>query len=200
VTRRTAEVRLDTLLRTACDVIIERGLASTRTADVAAAAGVSQALVFYHFETKDKLVARAFEYAAEQDLARLEAVLTSNAGPLEKLRKILKTYTPTGNSKAWEMWLDGWAEAKRIPELERASRNLDLRWREALAEVITAGVTSDVFDCQDPHGAAWRIAALMEGLAIQVTVHERIITRRQIGEWIRLGAAREIGVTPDQLT
>ncbi len=179
---------------------MERGLASTRTADVAAAAGVSQALVFYHFETKDKLVAKAFEYAAEQDLARLEAVVASPAGPLEKLRKILKTYPPTGHSKAWEMWIDGWAEAKRIPELERASRRLDVRWRDAMAGVIKAGVAADLFTCGDPIGAAWRIASLVEGLAVQFTVHERIITRRQLGDWVRLSAARELGLTPEQLT
>ena len=51
VDRRPAQLRLDELLRTACDVIVQRGLANTRAADVAAAAGVSQALVFYHFES-----------------------------------------------------------------------------------------------------------------------------------------------------
>src|SRR3954470_21311460 len=98
VTRRAGEIRLDALLRTACDVIAERGLANTRTADVAHAAGVSQALVFYHFATKERLLAQAFSYAAEQDLARLDAVVSSNATPLDKLRKILKLYAPTGSS------------------------------------------------------------------------------------------------------
>src|SRR5262249_49781882 len=95
VTKRTAEVRLDGLLRTACDVIVERGLANTRAADVAAAAGVSQALVFYHFATKEQLLARAFSWAAEQDLQRLDALLTSAASPLEKLQKILRSYAAT---------------------------------------------------------------------------------------------------------
>src|SRR3954462_4965071 len=84
VTRRSAEVRLDSLLRTACDVIVDRGLANTRTADVASAAGVSQALVFYHFSSKERLLAQAFSYAAEQDLGRLDAVLSSEASPLQK--------------------------------------------------------------------------------------------------------------------
>ena len=75
MTRRAAEVRLDALLRTACDVVVERGLANARTADVAQAAGVSQALVFYHFATKDRLLAEAFAYAVEQDLTRLDAVM-----------------------------------------------------------------------------------------------------------------------------
>jgi len=193
-------VRLDTLLRTACDVIVRRGLGNTRTADVAAAAGVSQALVFYHFDSKEKLLARAFGYAAEQDLARLDAVLGSPAGPLEKLRRILRIYGPTaGNSKAWEMWIDGWAQSLRVPELEKVIRRLDLRWKEAITGVIETGVATGVFDCADPGGAAWRIAALIDGLTIQLTVHDRLVSRRQLADWVRVGVARELGLVPEQL-
>jgi AcrR family transcriptional regulator len=199
VTRRSAEVRLDALLRTACDVISQRGLARTRTSDVAAAAGVSQALVFYHFQTKDKLVARAFAFAAEQDLARVEAVIASPATPLEKLRRILRLYLPSSGSKAWEMWIEGWAESMRVQELERVSRALDLRWKEALTEVIAAGAANGDFDCADPNGAAWRIIGLIDGLAVQVTVHDRAISRRQLGDWVRQAAAQELGLKPAQL-
>ncbi|MEU8073728.1 MULTISPECIES: TetR/AcrR family transcriptional regulator [unclassified Micromonospora] len=199
MTRRAAEIRLDALLRTACEVIAERGLANTRTADVAEAAGVSQALVFYHFATKDRLLAQAFAYAVEQDLARLDAVLRSSAPPLAKLRRMLRLYTPTGRATSWSMWIDGWAESLRTPELEKLSRRLDLRWRQDLAAVITAGVAEGTFDCPDPAGAAWRISAVMDGLAVQLAVHERVITRRQIAEWIRLVAARELGLEPSQL-
>lgn len=193
-------MRLDALLRTACDVIVERGLANTRTADVAHAAGVSQALVFYHFATKERLLAQAFTYAAEQDLARLDAVVGSAATPLDKLRRILRWYAPTGRSKPWSMRIDGWAESLRVPELEKVSRRLDLRWKEALTEVISAGVADGTFTCDDPVGAAWRINALIDGLAVQVTVHDRVISRRQLGDWVRLGAARELGLEPERLT
>jgi AcrR family transcriptional regulator len=199
VTRRTAEVRLDALLRTAGEVILARGLANTRTADVAAAAGVSQALVFYHFETKDRLLAQAFAYAAEQDLAHLDKIIASRAKPLTKLRSILKVYAPTGNSKAWAMWIDGWAESIRVPELEAVSRRLDLRWKEALTEVIAEGVEQSVFDCDDPRGAAWRLIALIDGLAVQITVHRDLISQRTLGGWIRTAAARELHVDPTQL-
>jgi AcrR family transcriptional regulator len=199
VTRRSAEVRLDALLRTACDVILERGLGNTRTADVAQAAGVSQALVFYHFATKERLLAQAFAYAAEQDLGRLDAVVNSSAPPLERLKKILKLYAPTGRSKSWAMWIDGWSEALRVPELERVSRRLDLRWKEALTDVISDGVAAGTFKCDDPSGAAWRINALIDGLAVQVAVHERVISRRQLADWVRLTTARELALEPEQL-
>ncbi|MBY8871270.1 TetR family transcriptional regulator [Micromonospora sp. PLK6-60] len=199
MTRRAAEIRLDALLRTACDVIQQRGLANTRTADVAEAAGVSQALVFYHFATKDRLLAQAFAYAVEQDLARLDAVIRSSAPPLVKLRRILRLYTPAGRPTSWSMWIDGWSESLRTPELEKVSRRLDLRWREELAAVIAAGVRDGTFECADPAGAAWRISAVMDGLAVQLAVHERVISRRQFASWIRMVAARELGLDPADL-
>lgn len=190
---------MDSLLRTACDVIAARGLANTRTADVAQAAGVSQALVFYHFATKERLVAQAFAYAAEQDLARLDAVHRSTATSLVKLKKLLRLYAPPGRPRSWAMWIDGWSESLRTPELEKVSRRLDLRRREGLGEVIAAGVSDGVFTCDDPAGAAWRINALIDGLAVQLAVHDRVILRRQLTEWVRLSVARELGLAAEQL-
>ncbi len=200
VTRRSVDVRLDEILRTACDVIADRGLGNTRTADVARAAGVSQALMFYHFETKEKLLAQAFAWAAEQDLNRLEAILAEDASPLQKLRRILRWYAPSGSSKSWSIWIDCWAESQRVPELEKVSRRLDLRWKEALGEVITLGVKDGDFICDDPTAAAWRLIALIDGLAVQVTVHQRVLSRKQLHEWVRTAAARELNIDPAALT
>lgn len=188
------------MLRTACDVIAERGLANTRTSDVAQAAGVSQALVFYHFSTKERLLSQAFAYAAEKDLARLAVVINGSTAPLDKLKKILKLYAPAGRAKSWAIWIDGWSESLRTPELEKVSRRLDLCWKEAITSVITEGVSTGVFRCDDPSGAAWRIRALVDGLAVQVAVHDRVISRRQFAEWVRGFTAREVDVDPTDLS
>jgi AcrR family transcriptional regulator len=193
VTRRPAEVRLDELLRTAVDVIVDRGLANTRTGDVARAAGVSQALVFYHFSTKDALLEQAFAYAAEQDLAGLAEVLDADEPPAAKVRRIIELYAPAGRSKAWALWIDGWSEALRNPDLEKLSRRLDLRWKEALAEVVAAGVADGSFVCSDPVRAAWRLTALIDGLAVQLTVHDDVMPREQMLEWIHDAVDRELG-------
>jgi hypothetical protein len=83
--------------------------------------------------------------------------------------------------------------------LEKVSRRLDLRWKHDLTGIITAGVADGTFACDDPAGSAWRINALIDGLAVQVSVHDRVITRRQLAEWVRLSTARELGLNPDQL-
>jgi AcrR family transcriptional regulator len=199
VTRRPLDVRLDEILRTACDVVAERGLGHTRTADVARAAGVSQALMFYHFESKERLLSQAFTWAAEQDLNRLETILDDGGPPLHKLRRLLRWYAPTGSSKSWPMWIDCWSESMRLPELEKVSRHIDLRWKEAMSEVITLGVKDGDFVCDDPMATAWRLIALIDGLALQVTVHPRVISRKQLLDWVRLAAARELGIDPEDL-
>lgn len=193
VSRRPADVRLDELLRTAVDVIVERGLANTRTGDVARAAGVSQALVFYHFSTKDALLAQAFAYAAERDLAGLDQVASSAVPPAEKVRQIIDLYAPAGRSKAWALWIDGWSEALRNESLEAVSRRLYLRWKEALAEAIAAGVADGSFTCADPVKAAWRITSLIDGLAVQLTVHPSLLDRSTALDWIAESVTTELG-------
>jgi AcrR family transcriptional regulator len=199
VTRRSVDLRLDEILSTACDVIADRGLANTRTADVARAAGVSQALMFYHFDSKDRLLVEAFTWAAEQDLTRLETILVDGGSPLNKLRRILRWYAPTGSSKSWPMWIDCWSESMRVPELEKVSRRLDIAWKDALAEVITLGVKDGEFECEDPTAAAWRVMSLIDGLALQMTVHPRVISRKLLLDWVRGTTARELGIDADEL-
>lgn len=59
--RLSVAERRDDLLRAAVGQIEARGVAALRISDVAAVAGVRNALVLYHFETKEKLVAGALE-------------------------------------------------------------------------------------------------------------------------------------------
>ncbi len=194
--RRKAEVRRDEILRAAVEEIRERGFANTRAADVAANLGVSTALLFYHFGTLDCLLSEAFDYAAEHDLAQLRQAADAEGSAADRLRAVLRLYAPAGRAPGWTIWIDAWAAALRVPELQKASRRLDLQWRRTVARVITDGTKAGEFRCDDPVGAAWRITALLDGLAIQSTVHPRAITRQQLSSWVYGLAARELDVDP----
>jgi AcrR family transcriptional regulator len=194
--RRKAEVRREEILRATVDQIRERGFASTRAADVAADLGVSTALLFYHFGTLDGLLSEAFDYAAEHDLAQLKAAAEADGSAAGRLRDVLLLYAPAGRAPGWTIWIDAWAAALRVPELQKVSRRLDLQWRRTVAKVIDEGVKSGEFRCADAQGAAWRITALIDGLAIQSTVHRRSISRQQLTSWVFTTAARELEVDP----
>ena len=114
------------------------------------------------------------------------------------MRRILALYSPQGSAEGWTVWVDAWAESLREPEMRATSRRLDVRWKDVLAEQIQLGVAEGVFDCPDPDAAAWRLSALLDGLAVQVLVH-RSLTRTQLATWVREAAARELGCEPDVL-
>ena len=192
--RLTVAERREELLRAAMEQIEARGVAAVRIADVASALGVSNALVLYHFSTKEKLVAAAFTYAAEEDLAHLRKLLGRRTSALRRLRAAVRWYAPTGQAKGWRLWIEGWAVALREPALQEVTRNLDRRWKAALAEVIAEGVTEGEFHCPDPEATALRLTALLDGLAVQLTSYAGAVPRSRAQKWVDEALARELGL------
>ncbi len=197
--RRKVEVRREEILAAAEAEVTRRGFARTRVGDVAQALGVSTALIFYHFGTKEQLFAETLEHAVNRDLARLDTVVAKASDPVDGVRRILALYSPQGNANGWTVWVDAWAESLREPELREMSRRLDVRWKDVLADQIRQGVERDLFVCADPEGAAWRLSALLDGLAVQVLVH-RSLTKRQLAAWVRGSAATELGIASSLLS
>jgi AcrR family transcriptional regulator len=199
VRRADVEVRQREILDAAVRVVAERGFAATRVQDVAKALGVSTGLVHYHFDSKDELLTAAFRHAADADIRRLEKSLAESADAVEQLDRVVREYLPGGRGeKGWVLWIDAWGEALRDPGLRRISAELDQAWFEAIEGVIVDGVTAGRFQCSDPHAAAWRLAALMDGLSLQIVAHRGMLTRTQAIEFVRTAAARELGLpAPD---
>ncbi|MFC7217508.1 TetR family transcriptional regulator C-terminal domain-containing protein [Streptomyces polyrhachis] len=193
-TRLTVEERRTELLRAAVGQIELRGVAALRIADVAASLGVSNALVLYHFETKEKLVAAAFAHAAQGDLDQLHAILSRHDGALARLRAAIRWYAPTGSAKGWRLWIEGWAAALREPALRETAAGLDARWKSALAEVIAHGTAAGEFDCADPEAAAWRLTAFLDGLAVQLTCYPGGLEPATLRTWIDEAVTRELGL------
>lgn len=196
--RRRVDVRREEILAAAVAEVTRRGFARTRVGDVARALGVSTALVFYHFDSKERLLAATLDHAVGRDLDRLAAAMAKPGTDTERLRRILALYAPQGAAPGWTLWVDAWAEALRSPELRAHCRTLDRRWTDAIAATIASGVQAGAFVCSDPESAARRITSLMDGLSVQATVHRRL-GRAQLKAWAREYAAAQLGVEPATL-
>ena len=191
------EVRREEILSTTVELLDKLGLAATRVADVAVALDVSPALVFYHFGTKDDLVAEAFAHAVEHDLHRLERA-ASGEDPVARLRRVLRLYGPTGRATGWRIWIDAWAVALRDPHIRKVLKRLDHQWQDILRGVVDDGVASGVFTCPDPAASVARISALVDGLSVAAVVH-RSVTREQLRSWVAAQLAVELGVDVETL-
>lgn len=195
-----ADVRRAEIIHATIRQIEERGTALLRIADVAADLGVSPALIVYHFQTKDQLIADTFASAAQRDLDKLAQLTEETGSARERLTVALNWYAPTGRAEGWRLWIEGWAEGMRQPTLQKVGAEFDLAWRAALISIIEGGVAAGEFDTQDPRGAAWRITALLDGLAVQVIVHDGLITREELSEWTTRVVAMELGLPEAQLS
>jgi len=197
VRRQTVDERRAEILETTCEVVIERGFAATRIADVANKLGVSTGLIHYHFENKQLLLAEAFKFAARKDMARMEAEIAGAPSALARLDRFFKLYAPEEEDYDWMLWIDSWGEALRNPAMQTISQELDIQSKDQLEAIIREGVASGEFRCADPTGAAWRLSALVDGLAVQVAAHAGVVSRSELLTHVRTAAVAELGLAPD---
>ncbi|NEC17448.1 TetR family transcriptional regulator C-terminal domain-containing protein [Streptomyces parvus] len=192
--RKTPLSRREEILEAAVARIKAQGVHTLRLSDVADKLSAGPALVVYHFRTKEALIAEAFAWAAARDLARLRRLVRPLPTALAQLRTALEWYAPAGEAKGWALWIEGWAAALREPVLREAGRELDLRWKDALADIVRAGRASGEFRTEDPAGAVWRITALLDGFAVQTLVPRRAPDRDGTTSWHHEIVARELGL------
>lgn len=190
-----ADRRRAALLDAARQVVLERGMASTRIADIAKATNVSGGLVHYHFATKDDLMAEMLRATSEVEQQQLTGIVEASVGALERLDHVLRYYIPrTRSDLSWILWIEAWAAALRAPAMRAILLELERAWLGALERVIRDGVKAGEFTCPDPAAAAERIDALLDGLMVRSTVHPGTISRKRLLEHVRTAAASEVGL------
>ncbi len=170
-------LRRPQLLEAAAGVIAERGIAQTRIADVAERAGTSPPAVLYWFDSKDELLAEALTVDEERYYQRLTERLEALASPRDRLRLLLESSAEEYDST---LWMELWTRALRDASTRRTRRRLDQRWRGQIADLIREGQRAGEFGAADPEEVALVLAALIDGLAVQVTLRDPDVSKDQM--------------------
>ena len=197
--RKNAQERRVEILGETLGVIREKGMDAFRIADVAAAMGVSPALIIYHFESKEKLLAESLTHAAERDLLKLRHIMRQPAAPARRLMAALQWYAPTGQARGWKIWVDAWSASMRDPVLVRVLSDLQAQWTAAISAVIDEGVVDGVFISANSQHTAIRLTSFLDGLAVRSLVHHERISRAELGSWLVRQVAWELGVQENAL-
>jgi AcrR family transcriptional regulator len=194
------EERRRRILAAAVDVLTEKGFAGARIADVASAAGTSPALVVYHFGTLDGALAEALGSVEDAFYAELASANDPEAGAVEQLRTLGTLACETGPAVgSWALWMEVWVRALHDGQARALARALDARWKQTVRAVVDEGVWEGVFTCADPDATVARLASLMDGLAVQVSLRDPDISAARMTELWLTGAALELALDPAEL-
>lgn len=189
---RLDHVRRPELLASAAAVIRRRGLENARVADIAEEAGTSSPAVLYWFASKAELLKEALTSAEEsfyEDLARELDEIESARG---RLVRIVDSAAGEGDYDA-ALWMELWARALRDPDLAATRAELDGRWRHSIADVVRYGQERGEFGPADPDELAVLLAALLDGLAVQIALKDMEVTPDRVRELALRLAGRELG-------
>jgi AcrR family transcriptional regulator len=189
--------RREQILRSALDVISERGFPDTRIADVAERVGVSPALVIYYFKTKDRLLTEAMRHAEDAWYAsgsRRLAERESAAGKLEELVAMSTLPQPEDESgETWSVWLDLWAQSVRHSGVGRVRQEFDERWREAIRSIVRDGCEAGEFRKVDTEEFTLGMSAMLDGFAIQIALSDPVVDAERAFETSMHFASSELG-------
>ncbi|MCF2587679.1 TetR family transcriptional regulator C-terminal domain-containing protein [Brevibacterium sp. UCMA 11752] len=210
--RKSASVRREEILAATVEEIESTGLRTLRVADVAQRLGLSPSLVIYHFVTKEALVAAAFAHAGENDLYRARRLAATRKPAAQRLRDVVQWYMPSGSTRSWKIWIDGWSAGLFDDGVKSTFSSLDREWKTILSELIVAGLEAKEFrfshareateaSANGPTGAtvsemaddcATRILAYLDGLAVQLIFNPESVTPATLANWVDAFVAREL--------
>jgi AcrR family transcriptional regulator len=175
-----ADVRRDQMLAAASTLIAERGFSDTRIADVAKRVGASPALVIYYFGTKDSLLTEALRWSERSWYAAAEEMLESTEKLRDRLETLVEWTLVAGKQQDltgdWGLWFDLWAQAFRHPEVKKDRAELDAQWRDLIARVVQESVDKGEIEKVDAQEFSIMWGSLLDGLVIQVSLDDPVVT------------------------
>ncbi len=140
-------VRREQLIEATIEVLAERGFSRTRTAEVAARAGVAYGLVNFHFRTKDTLLSETLTYLADEYRQNWTEALEKvpPANPARQLQALIEAdfSPPVFTPARLAAWCAFWGEAQSRPMYQAQCGSNDrayfLMLERVCARLIDAG-------------------------------------------------------------
>jgi AcrR family transcriptional regulator len=194
--RRPARAR-DRILAAAVRRIASEGIDGVRIARIAIDAGVSTALVHYHFASRDALLAEALDYSyAHADDWRTAGGGLPGQSHAERLDSMIDQCMPSSPELRddWVLWVELWLRAVRHEELRPFAAELYARMRAWLAREIADGVRDGEFERCDPEEVADRTLALIDGFGVRTLVGDPMVPLERARRAVSSALARDLGL------
>jgi AcrR family transcriptional regulator len=183
------------ILDVACELISSHGMDDVRVARIARAAGVSTALVHYHFATREALLGEALRhsYARAAD-ARTSLRAGAGSSAARLLARMIEHCLPVPGrlEREWVLWVELWLRAVRHPGLQDVAHELYARLHEWFADVIAEGAARGEFRVDDVAATTDVLLAAIDGVGVRVLAGDPTLPLERARELVLALASREV--------
>lgn len=158
------------IVETAWDLFARHGYETVRIADIAEAAGVSNASIHYYFDGKSDLFDATLDYSVKLAFDRQIAWLDEIPSPHRRLERLLELQSPIGRTSRseWSIWLQTWARLG-LEDAHASDYPAHYeRWAHTVRSTIEAGQSAGVFRPGDSESMADELTSLLDGLGVKV--------------------------------
>jgi AcrR family transcriptional regulator len=184
------------ILDVACELISSHGMDDVRVARIARAAGVSTALVHYHFATREALLGEALRHSyARAGAARTALRSRAGASSARLLAGMIEHCLPLPGrlEREWVLWVELWLRAVRHPALRDVAHELYARLHEWFAGVIAEGVERGEFRVDDVDATTDVLLGAIDGIGVRVLAGDPALPLARARSLLLALASRELG-------
>ena len=162
------EATREHILQVATGLFASRGFAPTSMNDIVRESGLSKGGVYWHFSSKNDIIAAIFDQYFTAQLEVLVALKEQAGSASARLRSFFE-FVAQGLSELGQQFpqpLEFYAQASRDTELLQRFKQYLATYTDHVASLIQAGIDDGEFAAHDPHQAAHLLLAIVEGLLL----------------------------------
>lgn len=160
------------LAAVALDLFAERNFASVTIKDIARAANLNTALIYYYFKSKEDLFRAAIEFSVDQAFRNFRHLQSRHDNPADIiddwLNNHVQLYAPI--HKFVKVSLDYASSDTRIPVVDRQIRQFYDEEKRILSACIRQGIQDGLFAPVDPESLAVFISTYLDGVMVRSVI------------------------------
>jgi TetR/AcrR family acrAB operon transcriptional repressor len=177
----TPEARRQAILAAAISVFAVHGFDAATTDEIARAAGLSKGGLYWHFKSKDDILAALLEQFFNQELAVLEQPAQAGGSVGARLRQLGEQAVDAilQMEPVLPVVLEFYALAARQAQARAQIQGYYQRYQRRLADLLQQGYDTGEFRAGTAEQYALLLIAQLEGLALMWAIAPQVVSSRE---------------------
>lgn len=176
------ETRRLQLIQATMRSIANHSLSETTISTVLDEAGLSRGIINLHFQSKENLLLDTLAYVVDEYKALWEkALLKAGDSSAERLESLVRVdfHRSVCDRNKLSVWFAFWSETKSRPTYRKLCAERDREYDATMLQLCTDVIDEGKYPGIDPEMAAIGLAALTEGLWLDMLVNPRRMSRKK---------------------